>query len=575
MSIFSYIYKQLRRRVSDRDHMIHRDFSAVFGDDKTPVTDPNRGTTFWTAGSDNQLRKRIIFLLGASLIVAGIFIFQLWNLQIKQGEAFTIESVRNTLSQTPLFPERGTISDKDGVKLAWNNATETHQYLDRSYASSTGFGHLLGYVKYPRKDDNGNYYRDEIIGQDGIEDYYQNLLAGQQGRKIIESNALGGTVSESVIDEPKAGQDIRLSIDAELQERLFSLIEGTAEERGFTAGAGAIMDVETGELLAATAYPEYSPELLTDGQDGYVEELTSSHSQPFLNRVSAGRFTPGSVVKPFVAIAALAEGVVTPSTTIRSTGFLRVQNPYEPNLYTIFPDWKAHGIVDMRDALAVSSNEYFYQIGGGHNDQEGLGITRIAEYSRAFGLGEQTGITGMSEVDGVIPTPEWKERNFADGLWRLGDTYNTAIGQYGYQVTVLQMLRAVGALANSGKLLTPTILADVAPQSESVGKPISERDYQVVHEGMRQAVTDGTAGGLNVRYLEVAAKTGTAELGGDSSNLNSWIIGFYPYDDPKYAFTVVMADGPRSNVVGGVYVMRQLLDWMHLNNPDLLGSDDR
>jgi penicillin-binding protein 2 len=575
MNILSFIYRKIKNSFTGGNSSVRNDLGIMFSSDKAPVTDPSRGTAFWTAESTGKIRQRIIFLSFAGLLIVIIFLGQLWDLQIKKGEAFTIESVQNTLSQTPLFPERGSISDRDGTRLAWNTATDTQEYLDRSYATSSGFGHLLGYVKYPRRDDNGNYYRKEIRGEAGIENHYQTVLSGQAGKKIVESNALGQSVSESVIDEPQAGEDMLLSIDADVQKQLFNLIQTTAEERGFTSGAGVIMNIETGEILAATSFPEYSPNAMTEGENGYIQGLLADHAEPFLNRVSAGRFTPGSVVKPFMAVAALAENVISPLTRIRSTGFLRVQNPYEPELYTIFPDWKAHGLVDMRDALAVSSNEYFYQIGGGYQNQEGLGITRIAAYSQAFGLAQETGIVGMSEVPGVIPTPEWKEENFDDGLWRLGDTYNTSIGQYGYQVTALQMVRAVGAIANSGQLLTPTLRKDPDPQLTPVGMNIAESDYQVVREGMRQAVTSGTAGGLDVHYIDVAAKTGTAELGGKESGLNSWIAGFYPYDEPRYAFTVVMSNGPRSNVVGGVYVMRQLLDWMYLNEPVHLQGQSR
>jgi len=575
MKIFIFLYTKIREMFSKKNMHIHNDFEIVFGEDDAPATDPKRGTTFWTAGMSGQLRQRIIFLSIAAVLIGGIFVFKLWELQIKQGEAFAIEGVQNSLSQTPLFPERGTISDRNDIKLAWNTAIDNQDYFERSYATSTGFGHLLGYVKYPQLDDNRNYYRNEILGQAGVESEFQYLLAGQPGRKIVESNALGKTISESVIEPAQSGENIKLSIDSNVQNKLFTLIRDTSKERGFSSGAGVIMDVVTGELLAATAYPEYDPAALSNGQNEYVTDLISDVSQPFLNRISAGRFTPGSVVKPFIAVAALAEGVINPNSKILSTGFLRVENPYNPDLFTIFPDWKKHGLVDMRDALAVSSNEYFYQIGGGYKDQPGLGITRIAEYSRAFGLGQRTGIEGMSEIDGVIPSPQWKQDNFEDGLWRLGDTYNTSIGQYGYQVTVLQMVRAVAAIANSGNLPKPTVRMDMMERPTRVEKNIAESDYRVVREGMRQAVTDGTAGGLDVQYLEVAAKTGTAELGGESSGLNSWIIGFYPYTEPKYAFTVVMADGPRSNVVGGVYVMRRLLDWMHLNESAHLTSKSR
>lgn len=575
MKYFQYIHNKLKSFFGGNKSSMKPNLDAVFGEKKVPTADPDRGTVFWTSTGNERTRQRIIYLSLIGVLVTIVFVVQLWGLQVKQGKAFSIESVRNTLSQTPLFAERGGITDRDGDNLTWNTATDTRPYFLRSYATSTGFGHLLGYVKYPARDNNGNFYRTEIQGEAGLESHYQNILAGSPGTKIVESNALGQSISESVIDVPRSGEDIQLSVDADVQAKLYSLIEETANERGFSGGAGVIMEVETGKILAATSYPEYSPAALTDGESGYVQDLITDKSDPFLNRVSAGRYTPGSVVKPFVAVAALAEGVISPSRQILSRGVLRVENPYQPGSYSIFPDWKEHGLVDMREALAVSSNEYFYQIGGGYQDQPGLGITKIAEYSRAFGLGERTGIEGISEVDGVIPTPEWKLENFNDDIWRLGDTYNTAIGQYGYQVSALQMVRGVAGLATSGQLPKPTLRLDALPQRTAVGMDIEEEDYGVVREGMRRAVTDGTAGGLNVDYVDIAAKTGTAELGGKDSGLNSWIVGFYPYNDPKYAFTVVMANGPRSNVVGGVYVMRRLLDWMNIYHSQYVTREGR
>jgi penicillin-binding protein 2 len=229
----------------------------------------------------------------------------------------------------------------------------------------------------------------------------------------------------------------------------------------------------------------------------------------------------------------------------------------------------------MREAIAVSSNIYFYQVGGGFEDQPGLGIDNIVDYSKAFGLSTKTGIKGLREASGVIPTPAWKEANFADGTWRLGDTYNTAIGQYGYQITPLQITRGIAGIASSGRLPTPTLRKNDTAESEPVGMDIDSTAYRVVQQGMRRAVTSeqGTAHNLDVDYTGVAAKTGTAELGGDKSGVNSWITGYFPYQDPEYAFTVVMEEGPRSNVVGGLYVMRQLLDWMERENIEYLIDD--
>ncbi len=571
MSIFEYI-KDVKKRFGSQDKAVSTaKFESVFVDEQAPVKDPSRGTVFWTSANGKRLQNRIIMLGVVTFLVAIVFVGQLWRLQVTQGQAMAIEGEHNTLSQTPVFARRGAITDRQGKQLAWSESTSSKRYFTRSYATSTaGLGHLLGHVSYPKRDDNGNFYRTEVEGQEGVEASLQDRLAADTGAKIVETNALGEVTSESTVANPQAGDNIELTVDAGVQQKLFSLIKETATDRGFAGGAGVLMDVHSGELLAATSYPEFDPAKLTDGERGYVKSLTKNNTRPFLNRVSAGRFTPGSIVKPFMALAALEEGVITPRTEIVSTGQLRIENPYEEDTYTIFEDWDAHGAVNMREALAVSSNVYFYQIGGGHEDQPGLGIDNISRYSHAFGLGEETGIEEFSEEEGVIPTPEWKRANFDGEPWRLGDTYNTAIGQYGYQVTPLQMVRAVSGIATDGILPKPVLQRDAQTQQESVSESINSEHYQVVREGMRRAVTDGTASGLDAGFVEIAAKTGTAELGGKEAGVNSWVIGFFPYDNPRFAFTVVMADGPRSNVIGGVYVMRRLVNWMQQNRSSYL-----
>jgi len=184
---------------------------------------------------------------------------------------------------------------------------------------------------------------------------------------------------------------------------------------------------------------------------------------------------------------------------------------------------------------------------------------------KMFGMDEKTGVDLPGEINGLIPTPEWKEKTFDGDIWRLGDTYITSIGQYGFQVTPIEMVRALASLVNGGKLLKPTILKGGEIQS---AEPLnfSMEDLAVVKEGMHQAVERGTASGLNVDYVEIGAKTGTAEIG--KIYLNSWVMGFFPYENPKYAFIVLMERGPRSNSVGGVSVMRQLLDWMYWNKSE-------
>ncbi|MEI7463173.1 MAG: penicillin-binding transpeptidase domain-containing protein, partial [Candidatus Taylorbacteria bacterium] len=167
---------------------------------------------------------------------------------------------------------------------------------------------------------------------------------------------------------------------------------------------------------------------------------------------------------------------------------------------------------------------------------------------------------------GTIPTPEWKKITF-DESWYIGDTYHTAIGQYGFQVTLIQMVRAIAAMANYGKVLTPTIIKDDITHIES-NVPIQRKYFDVVHEGMRLSTQIGTSVALNVPYVKIAGKSGTAELGVSKDKVNSWITGFWPYDNPKYAFVVTLEKGSVHNLIGAAAAMRQQLDWMNANTPE-------
>jgi penicillin-binding protein 2 len=289
----------------------------------------------------------------------------------------------------------------------------------------------------------------------------------------------------------------------------------------------------------------------------------------FLDRDISGLYTPGSIVKPFFALGALTEGVIDPYKEILSTGSISIPNPYFPDQETIFKDWRVNGWTNMMEAIAVSSDVYFYEIGGGFENQKGLGIANIKKYSQFFGFEDKTGIDLPDEKRGVIPSPEWKIANFKGDPWRIGDTYHTAIGQYGFQVTPMEMVRAIGAIANNGKLLTPhLVLNDVEKENQISIIDLKKEYFDVVHKGMREAVTYGTALALNVPYVEVAAKTGTAQLGVAKNKVNSWVIGFFPYENPKYAFAIMMEAGPSANSTGASSIMRQLLDWMSINTPE-------
>ena len=499
-----------------------------------------------------------------------IMVGKLWALGIKDGPVYAEISDNNRLEQTLVFANRGMITDRNGIELAGNAIKDAaSDFAGRFYAPINGLAHVVGYVKYPLVDKAGIYYEKEYRAKDGVERAYDADLKGKNGLKLRETDVLGTVTSESIIDKPEEGKTLVLSIDARVNEVLYNAIESLAENNGFVGGAAVIMDVTTGELLALTSYPEYDQNALTQGMgQTSFNRLLNDKRKLFLNRAIGGLYTPGSIIKPIVALGALNENLISPEKEILSTGSISVPNPYDPEKPSVFGDWKAHGYTDMREALAVSSDTYFYSIGGGFGGQKGLGIGLIDKYLKQFSIAEPTGIELGGEAEGLIPTPEWKADKFDGDIWRLGDTYITVIGQFGTQVTPLSAARFIGAVANKGKILKPSLLKGGIPNPVLDTVEFASEDWRVVHEGMREGVAYGTSVGLNVPYVKAAGKTGTAEIGSGKSYVHSWSVGFFPYDNPRYTWAVVMEKGRASNTAGATYIMRQLFDWMSINAPE-------
>lgn len=504
-----------------------------------------------------------------ALLILTLFA-KLWVLGIKQGAIYAQISEHNRLEQTLIFANRGVIYDRNMRELATNAVKEgDSDFAGRLYLPIKGLAHVVGYLKYPLFDRAGVYYEEHYRGRDGVERAYDNVLSGVNGLKLKETNVFGEATSESIVQKPEDGHPIVLSIDSRLTGRLYSAMESLSKDKGFVGGAAVLMDVRSGEIIAMTSFPEYDQNMLTSGKDQRaINFFINNPSKPFLNRAIGGLYTPGSILKPMVALAALNEKLISPGKQILSTGSITVPNPYNPSQPSVFKDWKAHGWTDMKEALAVSSDTYFYSIGGGFGDQKGLGITALDRYFQLFALTERTGIELLGEVEGVIPTPEWKKNKFNGEIWRLGDTYITAIGQYGTQITPINAARFTAAIANGGNVLTPSLVLGGNLESAARVIQFSDEDWKVVRAGMSDSVTYGTSVGLNVPFVQVAAKTGTAEVGSLNLYVNSWSIGFFPFENPKYAWAVVMEKGPSTNTLGATSVVRQLFDWMAVNAPE-------
>ena len=552
----------------------HKDLylDEVFLDSKNL---PNFNTQQFEGRLEKAIPKRSIFLMGLFFsLITFIFIFQTFKLQIIKGEAYFKKSENNTLQRKPIFADRGLIYDRNGILMSWNvwDKEDVNKMFspERSYYSKPGFGLLLGYVSSPAKDSSGNYWQDNFIGKDGVEKYYNDFLTGTNGVKITETDVSGVVQSENMVLLPKAGGNLTLSIDSRIQGKMYDSISNMAHSVGFMGGSGVLMDINNGEVLAITSYPEYNSNVLSEGSDSKtINGYFSDKRKVFLNRAISGLYSPGSIVKPFVGYGALFENVIDPLKVILSNGSISIPNPYFPEKKSIFKDHGVFGYVDMKEAIAVSSDVYFYEIGGGFENQKGLGILNIDKYGKIFGIGEKTGIDLFGEKDGVIPTPEWKAKTFKGEPWRVGDTYNTSIGQYGFQVTPVQMARAVAGIANMGTIYTPHIrLDDKNFELQKTVIPVDETKMKVIQDGMRMAVTEGTCTALYLPTVKVAAKSGTAQVGLGNTNTNSWIIGFFPYENPRYSFALVMERGPKEASGNATRVMSEVIDYMSVYTPE-------
>lgn len=515
---------------------------------------------------EQPMSKRVFFALGVLFAISGtMFILRTSSLQILNTSAFRERSLNNYLRLVEQPAERGLIYDRDSNVLAANeiqdlyaSASSTYQVM-RRYPDQ-GFLHVLGFL---RKD------KDTFWGVSGIEEQYNTPLNGFPGKRIEEVDVVGSVISSGIRTAPKSGFGIITSISRGLQQQLAQSIERIAHERGFSGGAGIVLDVSSGAILALVSVPEFDPNVFTAGlTQEKLDALLYDPGKPFFNRAVSGLYPPGSIVKPALAAGALVEHIIDPEKTMLTNGRLVLENPYFPDKPSIFLDWKNHGLVDMRRALAVSSDVYFYTIGGGYESQQGLGISNINRYLTLFGFGEMTGIDLPGEKSGLLPDPESPMRSRA---WTVGDTYNASIGQGDTLVTPIQMAVYAATLATGGTMPSPSLVQRIVDDRKNTiqtlitpprkNNILPKEVFRVVQEGMRDAVLYGTAQGLSGIPISIAAKTGTAEVG-KTGRVHSWSIGFAPFDQPKIAFALLMENGSSQNLVGATAVASEMLWWM-------------
>jgi penicillin-binding protein 2 len=431
-------------------------------------------------------------------------------------------------------------------------------YLARHYPYGELMTHVLGYVGRLDVDDlnrvdEGNYRGTTHIGKSGIERYYEDQLHGVSGVEKIETNAQGRILTVLEREDPVHGDDLVLALDVQVQQAAWDAL-------GDRPGAVVAIDPNDGSVLAMVSKPAFDPNLFVHGISGKdYRAILNAPGRPLFNRTLLGGYEPGSTIKPFVGLAGLELGVVTPEDRVFSTG-----QYFLPGVSRPFRDWKkgGHGWVNLLGALEQSVNTYFYQLA------YDLGIDRMHDYLDQFGFGQPTGIDMLGENSGVLPSRGWKRAYFAEP-WYPGETIIAGIGQGFNVVTPVQLANATATLANNGTRHRPRLLyatkhagnrqADKtrAPVAEQV-PIVSQANWDLIHAGMRNVVhgAKGTARSIKPKSgFEIAGKSGTAQVAAQALNEDmdentathlrhhALFIAYAPFENPSIVVAVVVEHG--------------------------------
>jgi len=479
---------------------------------------------------------------------------ELVGLSDAEREQFRLHRSRSRPFQP--VPLKTDLDDEQVARLALErhhlDGLEIEPYLTRHYPYGAALAHVVGYVARLDADDLArldpdNYRATTHTGKTGIERRYEDRLHGTSGFERVETNARGRTVRVLERSAPTPGEDLRLSLDLDVQLTAIDAL-------GDNPGAVVLLEIDTGAVLALVSQPGFDPNLFVEGigRSAYAD-LLASERRPLFNRFLSGGYEPGSTVKPFIALAGLEAGAITPETRVFSSGEYRL-----PGSSSVFRDWRegGHGWVTLESALERSVNVYFYQLA--HE----LGIDRISRELALFGFGQDTGIDLPGESNGVLPRRAWKRRAL-NQAWFPGETVITGIGQGFIVATPMQLAWAAATLAGRGSVAPPRLVG-----SEPAAVRIEHRaeHWDAVFEGMHAVVHGerGTARAIASRLpAEIGGKTGTAQVFGrpdeadqrDDDDLpwqlrnHALFIAFAPFDEPRYAISVVVEHGGGGSAV--------------------------
>jgi penicillin-binding protein 2 len=564
------------------------------------------------------------------LIVFLVLAFRLWHLQVVGKEKYDVLAERNRVREVPILAPRGKIRDREGRIIVDNYPSfsafllrdqvkdiepdlpqiavglhmsveeirermrrklrkpsyepiilkedltpdelafieshrnelpelETIMAHRRLYPKDGFMAHLIGYVgEVSEADLNTEHYQyydqGDIVGKSGVEQQYNAILTGKDGSRRTVVNSRGKELQQLSQITPVPGKELRLTVDLDVQIAAEEALEGKN-------GAIVAMDPRTGEILAMVSRPTFDPnDFAIRISRAEWKQLLTDPAKPLLNKAIQAQLAPGSVFKILMAVAGLQEGIAQN---------MRVNCPGGATFYgRWFKCWvtaehRVHGVVEISKAIYQSCDVFFYTLA------ERLGIGRIAKYAAAFGLGQRTGIDLPQEVAGVMPSEEWKIKNFKQ-KWYIGETISVGIGQGAVATTPIQLARAIGAIAMGGVVKRPhVIFPDEVPENYRKTKltdeqriPIDPRNWEIITDAMVGVVSPGgTANSAHLEGIDFAGKTGSAQVVSNEGRKkaigaqykdNGWFVGVSPRRNPEIVVATLIEQGEHGWVAAQV-----------------------
>lgn len=561
--------------------------------------------------TETSIWVKAIFLILMCVTTLSL-LARLFHLQIIQGAKFRDLADSNRIKIKIIHAPRGVIYDRSGKILAQNEPgfrlaptrLQSARYIDRdtalkmevqnnpqakdleidslrSYPLGEKAAHLVGFVGeitkeeletpeysgYDYKFNPSGYQPGDQIGKTGVEKTYEKVLKGIDGEEIIEVDSLGKKIQTLRKTDPIPGQNLYLSIDASLQQKVYdSLLDGVKKALS-CCGAAIVSDPKTGQILALASLPSFDPKNL--------ESFLTAPNLPFLNRAISGEYPPGSTFKIATALAGLSSGKIKPETEILDTGVIYLGTFKFANWY--FSDYgKVEGLVNLQKAIKRSNDIYFYHVG------EVVGEDFLSSTAKKLGLGKTLGIDLPVEAAGLIPDDSWKRKNIGEA-WFPGDTLHMAIGQGFVLVTPLQILNLISSVAADGKQYPPHLALKITTPDgfpvktfkfDSVSVPFKETDVRLVRNGLEEVPkVGGTAWPFFSFKIPTAGKTGTAEYGDPKGRTHAWYTSYAPSFDPKIAVAVLVEGGGEGSNVAAP-IVKDIYRWYFSKDKNHLESFD-